>query len=134
MIKENLFRFSRGSLLAITAMLVWMGLPLGIYRIATGSTGWGVFLTAASLLILAAAIDARLLRQVEARSLPRARGGFMLGGWIIVAIMMVSFALLSASALPERGVFMVVYVAGILVLLSVTIWQVTLNMRNHSRV
>jgi len=132
MIKENLFRFSRGSLLAITAMLVWMGLPLGVYRMATGGTGWGLFLTIASLLALAIAIDARLLRKVEARGLPRARGLFMLGGWILAAMMMVSFAVLSGSALPESGVFMGVYVAGILVLLSVTIWQVTRNLRDDS--
>lgn len=129
---QKLIYLPRNFWLSALALLIWLGLPAGIYFFVIGYLGVSTFfLLFLGLAALFAILNRQMIRRLESFALVRSR--VILGGilWAGVALLEV-YHLINSRPIASLGyVFQRIYSAGIIILMGVTMWQLTTAWRSQ---
>ena len=123
--KTSGYLLTRRVLWFLVGMIVWMGLPAGLYFLLRGIAGWAAFLIAASLVVLFAALDGRILRMMENRHIDRARAFCVIFMCATSTLIVVMILIISASVFVFRSSlpFLSVSAIGTILLLGLSVYS-----------
>ena len=112
--RSETFTLTRGAVYGMLTTLLWISLPAGIFLAVNESALWGALLLVAGLVLIVLAVSGALTSAMQARQIPRSRGGFMLFVFSFAALMTALYSVSLFELVGPSLMLGVVHAAGIL--------------------